>query len=80
MNGKDLVIYILENDLLDQPVFEDGSLLGFLTVTEAAIKFDVGLATIRVWVHEGMLPAIKIGDMIYIPANAKNPKEALNVR
>lgn len=74
MTGKDLIIYILENGLLDEPVFKDGRLLGFMTAMEAAIKFEVGVATIDLWVKMGSLEGIRLGDEIYIPADAKNPK------
>lgn len=74
MTGKDLIIYILENGLLDEPVIKGGRLLGFMTAMEAAIKFEVGLATIDLWVTMGSLEGIRLGDEIYIPADAKNPK------
>lgn len=74
MTGKDLIIYILENGLLDEPVYEDGRFLGFMTAMEAAIKFEVGVATIELWVKMGSLSAVKIGDELYIPADARNPK------
>ena len=74
MTGGDLIVYILENGLLDEPVFEDGRLLGFMTSMEAAVKFEVGVNTIHLWVKMGSLDGIKIGEEIYIPANAKNPK------
>ena len=74
MTGKDLIIYILKNNLEDEPIFEDGIFLGFMTAMEAAVKFGVGINTIRLWVDMGSLDGIKIGDEIYIPADAKNPK------
>lgn len=69
--GRDWIIYILANGLENEPIFKDGRLLGFMTEVEAAIKFDVGPATIRVWVTEGYLPSIRIGNVYYIPANAE---------
>lgn len=75
MTGRDLIIYILQNNLEDKPVFEDGVFLGFMNEMEAAVKFDVGVATIRIWCGLGMLPGIKIGDETFIPMDAKNPKE-----
>lgn len=48
MTGRDLILYILTNGLEDKPIYEDGKILGFLTATEAAEKFNVGLATIKV--------------------------------
>ena len=75
MTGKDLIIYILENNLVDKPVYEDGKLLGFMTAAEAAIKFDVGLATIEILVSLGMLKGIQIGNELFIPANAEYPRK-----
>lgn len=71
MTGRDLIIYILENDLENEPIYKNGRLTGFINEIEAAIMFDVGLPTIRTWVELGILPGIKIGDTIYIPAKAK---------
>lgn len=73
MKGRDLILYILANGLENEPVFENGRLLGFMTLDEAAVKFEVGTATVRVWVNEGMLYGIKIGTEIYIPADSKKP-------
>lgn len=70
MTGRELIIYILANGLEDKPIYEDGKILGFITAIEAAEKFNVGLATIKVWINEGMLDGIRIGEELYIPANA----------
>lgn len=75
MSGRDLILYILANGLEDEPVFQNGRLLGFATESEAAAAFGVGCATIRVWVERGELDAVKIGDTLYIPKNAPNPIE-----
>lgn len=58
----------LQNNLENAPVFADGRFIGFMTVFEAAIKFDVGTSTIIAWVHTGMLDSIRIGDELFIPA------------
>ena len=73
MTGRDLIIYILKHDLEDRPVFENGQLLGFLNEYDVAVKFEVGIATIRVWYETGLLEGIKIGNMIYIPAETERP-------
>ena len=70
MKGRDLIIYILDNHLEDEPIFQDGTFVGFISEGEAAVKFGVGVATIRVWVNNDMLPGVRIGEQIYIPANA----------
>lgn len=73
MTGRDLIIYILKNNLEEKPVFENGVLLGFLNESEAAVKFEVGVATIRVWYEAGLLEGVKINDAIYIPAETERP-------
>ena len=49
MTGKELILYILENNLEDSEIFKDGRFLDFLTVSEAAVKFNVGEATVKTW-------------------------------
>ena len=67
MTGRDLILYILKNNLEDDPVYHDGKLIGFLTVEEAAVRFDVGTLTIRVWCQFGKLHSINIFGRDYIP-------------
>lgn len=74
ITGKDLIVYILQNNLENEEVFKDGRFLGFMTEDEAAEKFDVGTATIDAWVAYGVLPHIQVGDSLLIPANAEKPK------
>lgn len=71
MTGRDLIIYILENNLEDELVFKDGRFIGFLTVGEAAQKFDVGKETIWCWFRMDYIDGVLIGDELYIPSNAE---------
>ena len=73
MTGRDLIIHILQNNLEDQEVFKDGKLIGFMTDEEAAVKFNVGVATVRVWVSMNIIDSINIGNHIFIPINEKYP-------
>lgn len=79
MTGRELIIYILENGLEDELVFDDNrvgrELLGFMTAMDVARKFGVGLATVKVWFDLGYLKGFKIGDMYFIPADINNPLE-----
>lgn len=77
ITGKDLLIYIIENDLLDEPICQHGRLLGFYTESDAAVAFGVGKATIRLWIERGDLNAIKVGDVLFIPKTEKNPIERI---
>lgn len=67
MTGRDLIIYILTNDLLDEPVVKDNKIIGFYTVEETAVIIDCGTATVKAWIEMGKLPGVKIGEMYLIP-------------
>lgn len=75
MTCRELILYILENGLEDEPVFQNGTFVGFMTVTKAAEKMDVGLATIFAWNTMGKLDGVLLRGGIYIPVNAKSPTE-----
>ena len=74
MTGKELIIYILQNDLLDTPVFRGERFLDFMTEQEAAMNLHVGESTVRCWVKLNMLPSIQIGEKIFIPKDATASK------
>ena len=71
MTGRELIIYILKNHLEDQEVFKDGTILGLLSVGQAAEKFNVGEETVRCWFAIGEIDGIAIGKEIYIFPDAK---------
>ena len=66
VKGRDLIIYILENHLEDEPICIDDRFLNLMSEGEAAVKFNVGVATIRTWYACGVLDGIRIGKEIYI--------------
>ena len=51
MTGKELILYILQNNLENTIVLQDGFFVGFMTEEEAAVKFNVGVSTIRAWYY-----------------------------
>ena len=71
MTGKELILYILENNLEDSEIFKDDRFLDFLTVSEAAIKFNVGEATVKTWLDLRLLDGFKIENVYYIPRTAE---------
>lgn len=77
ITGKDLLIYILENDLLNEPIVANGRPIGFYTEDDAAVAFGVGRATIRLWIERGDVEAVLIGDAWFIPKTEKNPIERI---
>ena len=64
MTGKELIIYILQNNLENTVVLDDGFFIGFMTEKEAAAKFCVGTATIRAWYNCKMLKGKVVGTIV----------------
>lgn len=76
MTGRDLIIYILTNNLEnEQVVNQDGVFVGFMGETEAAAKFGVGVATVRAWYTCGYLKGFVVGDSIFFLRNAADPRK-----
>lgn len=74
MTGRDLIVYILQKNLEDEPILKNGSIVGFMNENEAAVKFEVGLSTIKVWHELGMLTGTKIGDSIFFLRHTTKPE------
>jgi hypothetical protein len=70
-----LIVYILTNNLEDEPVFKDGRFIGFITASEAAERAGVGVATIFVWLAQGRVNGMFIGGTLYLPADFESPLE-----
>lgn len=79
LTGRDLIIYIMRNNLEDEPIFKDGKLVGFLTIHEAAAKMNVGVATVFTWLSMGQLEGLVIGNEIFIPADCKSPVHGISI-
>lgn len=71
MTGRDLIVYILQNNLENEEVFKDGVFLGCLAIDKVAIELHVGFSTVYTWVQLGYLDGIKINDILYILPNHK---------
>lgn len=75
MTGKDLIIYILQNNLEDEVVLKDGFFVGFMDETEAAAKFGVGVWTIRAWYALGEIDGIASGEKLYFLKSMPDPRK-----
>ena len=75
MTGRDLIVYILNNNLENEEIFKDGVLLGLLDENEIAVKFGVGVATVEAWYDLGMIKGIKIGDSIFFLNDMDDPRK-----
>lgn len=78
MTGKDLILYILENDLENEPVFKNGVFIGFMSDEDAAAKFNVGVETIHVWLYLGILKGATVNHKTFIFANESDPRKEWN--
>lgn len=74
MTGKELILYILQNNLENVVVLEDGFFIGFMTESEAAVKFGVGIAQIRAWYYCDMLKGTQIGNSLYFLKDVADPR------
>lgn len=78
MTGRDLIVYILQNNLEDKPVFLDKGFLNLMTVREAAVEFNVGVSTIKTWFELGTIDGVMVGEDIYILPTTKCPMKVVN--
>lgn len=79
MTGKELIMYILQNNLENTVVLEDCFFTGFMTEKEAAVKFNVGVETIKAWYDCKMLSGTKIGDSLYFRKDATDPRISIKM-
>lgn len=66
MTGRELIIYILENNLEDTDVFDEGIFIGFTRADKYAAKHNIGVATVKAWKELGWIEGFMIGDVLYI--------------
>lgn len=69
MTGRDLIIYIMQNDLENETIFET------MSEGEAAVKFGVGVASIRVWYKLGLLIGWEMNGVLLIWKGNIDPRE-----
>lgn len=75
MTGRELIIYILRNHLEDEQIVKDGVFVGFISEDKVAVKFGVGVATVRTWFSYGMIKGVRIGDRLYFPNDVTDPRK-----
>lgn len=75
MTGRDLIMYILQNHLEDEPVFKDGEFMGFMTLERAAASIGVGTATINTLIKRGVIQGVYLDSAVLVPVNFKSKIE-----
>lgn len=75
MTGRDLIVYILQNNLEDKDIFDElfSSPALLITVDEAAVKWGCGSATVKAMVDMKKVKGVKIGDQYYVLSTESNP-------
>ena len=77
MTGRELIMYILENHLEDEPVFQNGTFVGYMSDKKFAEMLGVGLATVHTWILLGRIQnVVTIGNSVLIPINCSICTEA----
>jgi len=69
MTGKDLVLFILNNDLLDEQIEDIKLNDSFLTIKEAAIKLGIGYNSLSDMIKLGLVDHIDIDGETYVHKN-----------
>ena len=78
MTGRDFIIHILANNLENEPIFKDGTISGFMTISETATKMGVGVATVYTWISLGQIKYIQIGNVFLVPVGCDVISETSN--
>lgn len=75
MTARELIMYILENHLEDEPVFKNGTFIGFMSEADFAKELGFGVATVQTLFDLKMISGVRVGDKLYIPVNQINIEE-----
>lgn len=66
MTGRELIIYILQHNLENEPIFDNGHCKLFMTQEEAAVNLGVGMFTVQIMYQLGQLKGFMLGDSLFI--------------
>lgn len=68
MTGKDVVLFIINNDLLNVEVNDNLSGL-FISSSEAAVKLGISTTSLEDMIKIGVIDHVKIDDIYYVSKN-----------
>ena len=75
MTGRELIIYILSNNLEDELVIKDGKLVGFMSAEDVAVNLGAGVPTVKALLRIGKLEGYPLGDSLFIPKDVRIIKD-----
>lgn len=71
MNGRELIIHILLNDLENIDIFSEEFFKALLpSIENVAVQFNVGVATVNTWLDNGYLEGVEFNGVTYIFPNS----------
>lgn len=70
MTGRELIVYILQHGLEDEPVIKDNQIAGYISIEDFAKHGIVGIETVKTWIKLGMLDSVQIGNTIFVPIDS----------
>ena len=73
MTGRELIIYILKNNLEDVDVNSEEFTSAFITMFEAAAKLNVGLATMKAFEQNEIIKTFKFNGKEFVDEKTLNP-------
>ncbi len=73
MTGRELIIYILKNNLEDEDLLNDGFSELFMTPEEAAVKWKCGPATVKAFIDLKKVKGIRFNNTYYVLTYQENP-------
>ena len=62
MTGRDLIIFILENNLENTEI----DLTGYIPIEDFANMYSVGIGTVKAWIRLGKIYSVEIGGKCYV--------------
>ena len=70
MTGRELIVYILQHGLEDEPVIKDDQIAGYISIEDFAKRGIVGIETVKAWIKLEMLDSVQIGNKIFVPIDS----------
>lgn len=67
MTGKDLIIYILDQNLENKILFDDkNNLIGYISAEKASTEYNTNIETIKMLYERNIIRGFTIDDSLYI--------------
>ena len=78
MTGKEIVMSIIENDLMDEEFFSNGFIPWIIPSENAALSLKESTAVTNAFIDKGRLPGGVFGSQHYVQLNERSFLEEVN--